>query len=88
MDVRIILEFALVLLLHISAITAGVIIARRRQERRIIRAFGLAVIVLQGLYLLYSVIILLIAFGVIPVGAESGASSVMPEYIPTATASP
>ena len=88
MDVRIILEFALVLLLHISAITAGVIIARRRQERRIFRAFGLAVIVLQGLYLLYSVIVLLIAFGVIPVGAESGASSVMQEYIPTATASP
>ena len=88
MDVRFLMEIALVFLLHISAITAGVIIARRRQERRIFRAFGLAVIVLQGLYLLYSVIILLIAFGVIPVGAESGASTGMTEYIPTATASP
>ncbi len=40
-------------LLDITAITAGVIIAMWRQERRIIRAFGLAVIVLHGLYLLY-----------------------------------
>ena len=88
MDVRIILEFALITLLHISAITAGVIIARRRQERRIFRAFGLTVIVLHGLYLLYLVVFFLIAFGVIPVGAESGASRVMPEYISTPIASP
>ena len=40
-------------LLDITAITAGVIIAMWRQERWIIRAFGLAVIVLHGLYLLY-----------------------------------
>ena len=88
MDVRIILEFALITLLHISAITAGVIIARRRQERRIFRAFGLAVIVLHGLYLLYLVVFLLIAFGVIPVGAESGASREMTEYVSTPIASP
>ena len=88
MDVRFLMEIALVLLLHISAIAAGVIIARRRQERRIFRAFGLAVIVLHGLYLLYLVVFLLIAFGVIPVGAEAGASRGMTEYISTPIASP
>ena len=44
---------ALMLLLDITAIIAGVIIAMWRQERWIIRAFGLTVIVLHGLYLLY-----------------------------------
>ena len=44
---------ALILLLDITAIIAGIIIAMWRQERWIFRAFGLAVIVLHGLYLLY-----------------------------------
>ena len=88
MNVGVIRELALVTLLNISAIIAGVIIVMRRQERQIFQVFGLAVIVLHGLHLLYWVMLLLILFAVIPSGFESGASSVMPEYISTPIASP